>query len=97
MIPVMTESAGWSEYQLLVLAELKRHNAVIEHLAQQISEIKIDLAVFERTETRLAELERRMGASDVNLAMLNVKAGLWGGVSGLLVAVATAILYALQN
>ena len=95
LVPI--ERDGWSEYQLLVLAELKRHNDVLEHLAREISTMKVDLAVFEKVELRMTDLEKRMNTSAVEIGMLQVKAGVWGGVAGLFVALATAVLYALQN
>lgn len=95
MVPI--ERDGWSEYQLLVLAELKRHNDVLEHTAREIAVMKVDLAVFEKVEKRMTDLERQMNRSAVDIGMLQVKAGVWGGVAGLMVAIATAILYSLQH
>jgi len=97
MIVPQIERDGWSEYQLLVLAELKRHNDVLEHLAREISTMKVDLAVFEKVELRMTELEKRMNKSAVEIGMLQIKAGVWGGIAGLAVALATALLYAVRS
>jgi len=58
---------GWNEYSRLVLAELERHNKLLE------------------------EYNKKLNVIQVEIAMLKVKAGIWGALGGVLAA-AFAIL-----
>ena len=93
-----TDSAGngWSEYQQLVLAELKRHNAVLETLAREMGDLKVELALFDKHHERITRIEAEQKAQDVEIATLKVKAGMWGGLAGLLTAIAAALLHLLR-
>lgn len=42
----MMPPADWSEYQKLVMAELERHNEVLEGLSKQINDIHIEIAML---------------------------------------------------
>jgi hypothetical protein len=84
---------GWSEYQRLVLGELTRHNNVLELLAQEIGSLKVELALFDKHHERLSRIELEQRGQDVEIATLKVKAGLWGGMAGLVTALAAALVH----
>lgn len=88
---------GWSEYQKLVLAELTRHNNVLENLAQEIGDLKVELALFDKHHERLTHIEVEQKVQDVKIATLEVKAGLWGGLAGLMTALAAALVQVLKS
>lgn len=72
----MTESVGdWREYQRLVLSELERLGQAIEHLDRKID-------TFRRED--IAQLS-------IKVAMLEVRAGLWGALAGTIFAVVVAV------
>ena len=62
---------GWTEWRKYVLAELKRLNDGIAHNANTFT-----------TQTRL--LMEQIAALQVCVARLEVKAGIWGAVAGLI-------------
>ena len=95
--PMDHEGNGWSEYQMLVLAELKRHNEVLEALARDLSDLKIELALFDRHHERITRLETSQVIQDVELGRLETKASLWGGVGGALAGLLAALAAALLN
>lgn len=92
-MPLDPIPSGWSEYQMLVLAELKRHNEVLEMLAREIGALKVELALFERHHERLTKLETGQTTHDIEIARLEVKAGLWGALAGLIAAVGAALMH----
>jgi hypothetical protein len=63
--------SGWSEYQQLVLSELKRHNDQLESIDDKITELRGELSKFQ---IQIA----------AEVAMLKVKSGLWGGLAGVI-------------
>lgn len=69
---------GWGEYRKLILAELERLNRVISALDSKLEAFRND----------------DISSLKVEVAMLKVKAGLWGALAGLVPAIG-AILYML--
>lgn len=65
----MMDNGSWEEYQMLILAELKRFDKDIQEVKKTQSEILSEIAV------------------------LKVKAGLWGALGGIATAIASGILY----
>lgn len=72
---------GWGEYKKLVLRELERLEASVADVGRKVDGLQ---AVNART---LAELS-------VEIAMLKVKAGVWGAVAGAIPAIG-ALLWVL--
>lgn len=70
---------GWTQYQKLVLAELERN-------AEGIKELN------EKKDERLREMNAQFGEIKIQIAMLKVKAGIWGLMAGMIpVIIALAI------
>lgn len=70
---------GWTQYQKLVLAELERN-------AEGIKELN------EKKDERLKEMNIQFGEIKIQIAMLKVKAGIWGLMAGMVpVVIALAI------
>jgi len=74
---------GWNEYSRLVLAELKRLNEGQEHI--------IDGRVKDRR-----DIEEELRQIHIELARLQVKAGLWGAMAGVIPA-AIALAFSLLH
>lgn len=66
--PERRELENWLEYRKLVLSELERLNVVILTLGKKLDDFK---------EVEISNIK-------VQIAMLNVKAGVWGAVAGLI-------------
>jgi hypothetical protein len=69
----------WGDYQKMVLNELERHNAMLQHMDEKIDQLRHEDFVNLRVE----------------IATLKVKASLWGGAAGLgalLVALALKLI-----
>ena len=72
------EEDGWREYRRMILAELERIN-------QSVMALNLKLEKFHAEE--ISQLR-------VDIAMLQVKSGIWGGIAGLGVAIgAVAVKY----
>lgn len=68
--------SSWPEYRRMVLAELERLNKGISDLHS-----KIDGAT-----------NQRISKNEIDIAMLQVKSGVWGAAAGLLVSLATVLM-----
>jgi hypothetical protein len=42
----MVADNGWNEYQKLVLAELERHNELLESVRREVQEMRTEIAVL---------------------------------------------------
>ena len=73
----MTEGNGWNRYELLVLQRL-------DGLSTEIKEVKAELHNMQTEE---------IGKLKIEIAMLKVKAGAWGAVSGAIPAAVIAIYF----
>lgn len=93
----MSDTNGWSEYQLLVLAELQRHNVALEAMTREINDLKIQLASINRHGERIGRLESEQLSHGESIAGLRVRAGIWGASSGLLAAIGAGLLYLLKS
>lgn len=63
---------GWNDYQKLVLSQLVEH-------AKSLDDVKVDLQSIRNSD--IPDLK-------VEIAMLKVKAGMWGAIAGALPALA---------
>jgi DNA repair exonuclease SbcCD ATPase subunit len=45
-------NGGWAEYQRLVLAELERHNSIIENIGSKLESISLTLALLKEQNDR---------------------------------------------
>jgi hypothetical protein len=70
------EGNGWKEYRRLVVAELERLSKLITTVDDKISKLRGE---------DIADIK-------VDIAMLQVKAGIWGAVAGLAVAISAVVL-----
>lgn len=70
------EAASWGEYRRLILSELERIGRDIETINKKLDGLRQD---------DLAQVR-------VDIAMLQVKSGVWGALSGLVVALGAALL-----
>lgn len=73
-------SNGWSKYQKLVLQELKDTKGQTLALASEVKSIRT---------TDIPALQ-------VEIATLKVKAGIWGGLVGLIPAAITALIWSMK-
>jgi hypothetical protein len=76
----MAGRSGWNSYQKLVLGKLSEHSATLGALTEELAEL------------------RKKDVTDlkVEIAMLKVKAGLWGATAGVIPGF-LAILYVWLN
>jgi hypothetical protein len=81
------EEAPWFEYRRLVLTELDRLHDGQSALSVKIDTLRLDM------QTRLSLIrEEDISKVRVDVAMLKIKSGLWGGLAGLIPAI-LALLY----
>lgn len=64
------DPAGWGAYERLVLAKL-------EELSNEMKELRVDL------KEEVKDIRKEQTKQDVAIAMLQVKAGLFGSLAGL--------------
>lgn len=67
---------SWVEYRRLVIAELERTNRLISELNSKIDDIRAN---------DISQIR-------IEVAMLQVKAGVWGGLGGLIAGVGAVLL-----
>lgn len=48
---------GWGEYQRLVLAELERHNTLLQSIDSRIQTLKLEIELVKHDRKRLEDLE----------------------------------------
>lgn len=48
---------GWGEYQRLVLAELERHNALLQTIDTRIQSLKLEIELIKQHQSRLENVE----------------------------------------
>ena len=68
------DPAGWGAYERLVLAKL-------EELSNEMKELRVDL------NEEVKDIRKEQTKQDVAIAMLQVKAGLFGSLAGLVTLV----------
>jgi hypothetical protein len=74
----MSQKNGWDSYQKLVLAKLEDHSGLLDLLSKEVSELR---------NKDITELK-------VEIAMLKIKAGMWGAAAGMIPAgVAVALVW----
>jgi hypothetical protein len=64
----MTDGGDWDEYRKLVLSELRRLEAAVEGMRDEVQQLKVEVA------------------------RLNVKAGMWGALAGVVTAAVAVLL-----
>lgn len=93
---------GWSEYKRLVIAELERLNDCAKANATEIARLRGELqheAALIRTETLRGAADAKtdsddeLGALKTELAVIKVKAGLWGALAGAVPGVISLIAW----
>jgi hypothetical protein len=72
----MAEEESWTQYRRLILAELQRINDTIVEVDKKLDRMRSD---------DISQLK-------VDVAMLQVKSGVWGGLAGAIVAVAAVFM-----
>ena len=90
MPPVIEDSDTWIEYRRLVLGELERLNATTTLLDRKLDELRNEIR--SENDRRDAATAAQISELKVSVAMLQVKSGLWGAGSGLLVALGEILL-----
>lgn len=58
---------GWAEYQRLVLAELERHNNLIESFNGKLAEISLQIALLKQENGKLGRIEQRLDDAEKRL------------------------------
>lgn len=71
---------SWVQYRKLILSELERISKDLAHLSDKLDNFKQD---------EISQIK-------VDIAMLKVKAGVWGVAGGLIVAVGAALIGRIQ-
>lgn len=72
----MTEDASWGEYRRLVLQELERINSGLDAANESINKLRRE---------DIAQIK-------TDIAILQLKAGAWGGLAGVIVTVGAILL-----
>jgi TolA-binding protein len=54
------QTGGWGEYQRLVLAELERHNALLQTIDSRIQSLKLEIELLKQTQERLSNVESQV-------------------------------------
>lgn len=94
---------GWAEYQRLVLAELERHNELINNINKSLTDIGIQLALMKEEngkiktlQVEVVDLNRRMNAQDTNTqvgdALDKYKKWIIGAIVAFVISVAIPLL-----
>jgi hypothetical protein len=73
---------GWDQYQKLVLAELERLNDTVEGLRKEIH--TVNNGNIDRITALDAKYGARCGSMDTQIAILQLRASLWGFAAGAL-------------
>lgn len=86
---------SWIEYRRLVLGELERLNASMMVVDRKIDEA----ATAHRREInqRDTEISAAIASLRVDIAMLQVKSGVWGAAAGIMVVVASILLQLIKH
>jgi len=85
---------GWNEWSKHVLAELKRLNTCYETLEKANSSEHI--AIRDQIIAVKEELKSDISISRADIAVLKVKAGLWGAAAGAVPGIIALIWYIVQ-
>ena len=84
---------GWVEYRALVLSELERLDGSVktnhEHHTTQLANVEARLS------EKLHGISNHLQATSMEVTALQVKAGLWGALAGLIPVLAAILLKAL--
>jgi len=80
----MSNGDGWDQYAKHVLAELQRLSTSYEANAEALNDTKM-------------EFIKEMQAVRVEIAMLKIKAGVWGLVAGAIPPVGVMLLWVLRT
>lgn len=91
---------GWAEYQRLVLAELERHNVLINDIGRTLGEMNIRLALMKEEngkikdlQLQLADLTKRIGSQETGDQITDAVARYRKWIIGIVITVfATAII-----
>ena len=81
---------GWTEYRRLVLSELKRLNDSMDQRVQGLHDSMVDR--FAHIDQLCESQAREMAALKVDIARLQVKSGVWGGLAGIMSAIGTVLV-----
>lgn len=73
---------SWGEYSRLVLAELERHNRLIEQLGEKVADIKGEIATRNELQSLKTEFAEYKASTTAELATLRTKASSWGALAG---------------
>lgn len=64
------ESGNWGEYQRLVLAELERHNTLLQGVDDRIQNLKLEIELMKQDKHRLKDLENQVKLNTNRLAKI---------------------------
>lgn len=70
------EKNSWTEHRLLVLSTLEAYDADLKNITAQLNTTKDDL------QSQISDIKENIGR---DLAILQTKAALWGGIAALIV------------
>lgn len=72
---------GWQEHKRLILDQLKRNEAGVNRLSEEVREMREEQAILSQNTKAISSLQDRVGSMEKNQIKLQVKAGLIGVVS----------------
>ena len=103
--PIPPPANGWAKWQELVLHELERHEAIIRDMQKDINALRqLDLpnmrdVLKDLFTAKLREVERAAdeAITEVNdkVSRLEVKAGVWGLIGGMIPVAIAVVLWAI--
>lgn len=76
MTGLTDNETGWLEYRRLILSELERISKALGEVDKKVDALRTD----------------DLSSLKVEIAMLKVKSGAWGGLGGLIVVLATVLV-----
>lgn len=93
----MPGEGSWSEYQLMVLGELKRMNDAIKEVADKVEEHGQSLSALPGIKTEMGKMNDTITDHKVDVALLKLKAGVWGLLGGIIPATVAIIMWLLNR
>jgi len=92
---------GWDEVKKLINYRIDEQGTRLEKIEEALQAIREDISTKAATKHELEELEKEFNAFKLQytetVTKLNAKAGMWGGLAGLIPVVITLAILAISS
>lgn len=89
------DDASWQESRRLIEGVLTRLENSVNNLAEEIKQLREEN--HDRLDEAKADFNAKLGVMQVNIAMLQVKAGVWGLIGGAIPVVIAILVEMLRK